>query len=79
MAKKKVKRKSVENKREVVPIHTRKEITPKRRLSIDKSDGIIAIMAAILVTLIAVLNFKYSVIAAVFMMIIYAAYKLFKK
>jgi hypothetical protein len=51
----------------------------RSRLNIDKSDGIIAIMAAVLVTLIAILDKTYSLIAAVLMMIVFAAYKLIVK
>ena len=67
--------------KKVTPVHVvHHEHTMQRgRLNIDKSDGIIAIMAAVLVTLIAILNPSYSVITAVLMMIVFAAYKLIVK
>ena len=75
MAKKKAVKKRVV-KREA-PVHiVHAHHLQRSRLSVDKSDGIIAIMAAVLVTLIAILDPNYSVIAAVLMMIVYAAYKL---
>lgn len=74
MAKRKTKKRVV--KREV-PVHT--VAVRRSSLNMDKSDGIIAIMAAVLVTLIAILDKGYAVIAAVLMMIIFAVYKLIIK
>jgi len=75
MAKKKsVKKRAV---KQAIPVHAIHNLPVKKsRLNIDKSDGIIAIMAAVLVTLIAILDKNYSVIAAVLMMVVFAGYKL---
>lgn len=76
MAKRKIKKRVV--KREV-PVHVVHPPIQRRGLNVNKSDGIMAIMAAILVTLVAVLNPIYSVVAAILMMIVFAVYKLFKR
>jgi len=93
MAKKKsVKKRVVKREAPVQVVHTKRVVkreapvqvvhtqsVERSRLNIDKSDGLIAIMAAVLVTLIAILDKTYSVIAAVLMMIVFAAYKLIMK
>ncbi len=48
-------------------------------LSKNKADGIMAIMAAVLVILTSMLDYKTAVIIAAIMMILYAAYKLIRK
>lgn len=77
MAKKRVNKRVVKREAPVHIVHTHS--VQRSRLNVDKSDGIIAIMAAVLVTLIATLNPTYSVIAAVLMMIVFAVYKLIIK
>lgn len=44
----------------------------------DKADGMMALMSAVLVILISILNTKVSSITAVILMILFAAYKLLK-
>lgn len=72
--KKKVKKRIV--KKEVV-----QHAVPVRRtgLTIDKSDGIMAIMAAILVILTAILDPKVSAILAIVLMILFGGWKLLKR
>ena len=48
-------------------------------LSRNKSDGIMAIMAAVLVILTAILDTKISAILAVILMVLFGIYKLFKR
>ena len=48
-------------------------------LSVNKSDGIMAIMAAVLVVLIGILNFEVSAIVATVLMVLFGIYKLFKR
>jgi hypothetical protein len=48
-------------------------------LSMNKSDGIMAIMAAVLVVLTAILDLKISAILAVVLMVLFGIYKLFKR
>ncbi len=48
-------------------------------LSRNKADGIMAIMAAVLVILTSLLDYKSAVIIAAILMIFYAAYKLIRK
>ncbi len=50
-----------------------------RGLSKNKADGIMAIMAAVLVILTSMLDYKSAVIIAAILMILYAAYKLIRK
>jgi hypothetical protein len=75
LAKRKIKKRVVKKEAPEHAVHSH----PVQRtgLNVNKSDGIMAIMAAVLVTLIAVLNSTYAVIAAVLMIIIFAIYKLF--
>lgn len=78
MAKKKtIKKRVVKREAPVHIVHTHP--VQRSRLNVDKSDGIIAIMAAVLVTLIAILDKGYSVVAAILMMIVFAVYKLIIK
>ena len=51
----------------------------KSGLNKDKSDGIMAIMAGVLVLLTAILDTKISAILAVVLMVLFAGYKLIKR
>ena len=81
MAKKRTKKKVVKRvvKRQAPVQMVRVHPVERSRLNTDKSDGIIAIMAAVLITLISILNKDYAIIAAILMMIAFAAYKLIFK
>lgn len=71
-------KKKVRIKREVQRKVEMKRDMPK--LSKDKAEGIMAIMAVVLIVLSAILDQKVSLTIAVVLMIMYAAYKLiFKK
>jgi hypothetical protein len=75
MAKRAIKKRVVKKE---VPVHAiHMHPAPAKGLNVNKGDGIMAIMAAVLVTLIAVLNPIYAVVAADLMIIIFAIYKLF--
>lgn len=73
------KKKNVKNKvikREVVNKIERSRVAG---LSGGKGDGIMALMAAVLVILTSILDPKVSAILAVILMILFAGYKLLKK
>jgi len=75
MAKRKTKKRVV--KKEVRAVHT--PVNSGTRLNKDKSDGIMAIMAAVLVILTAILDPQISATLAIILMILFGGYKLLKR
>ena len=74
MAKKKVRR-VVKKPEKIKKIEMSRDIP---RISKNKADGIMAIMAAVLVILISILNKEVALIIAAVLMVLFAAYKLLK-
>jgi hypothetical protein len=78
MAKKRVAKKVIAKR--VEQPHIEHYVHVKRNgLSMDKSEGLMALMAAVLVVLTYILDAKVSAILAVVLMVVFAGYKLLKR